>query len=133
MHRHVLFVVIVFVIAACCTRQVQTDARGAIEQSAAARSMQPTTIMPNADSSFSIVIEQPQPDAMNPHPFLKFFVYSHENGEVIFEDNLASANVEWLDATRLRVSTTPGIVSEAKESKAHGYIFDCNSLKKKSL
>jgi len=133
MHRYVLFVVIVFAIVACCTRQAQTDPRHDIEQLAAARAMQPTGVMPNADSSYSIVMEQPQPDAMNPHPFLKFFVYSHENGKVIFEDNLASGKIEWLDATRLRVSTTPGIVSEAEESKTHGYIFDCSSLEKKSL
>ena len=88
----------------------------------------------NNDSTYIIVQQLPQNVTKGIQTPLKFFIYDNEHKKIIFQDNLANGNIEWINRSQIKVSTLPEIVSGKDEDnkRMFGYIYDVISKAKLS-
>lgn len=87
----------------------------------------------NADSSAVLCVKQSKSNSA-PFPVLRFFVYDVDSAEVVHEESLPRGTVEWIDKSRFRVTTVPGIVSGREDdSGSYGYVYDIKLRRKVGL
>ncbi len=87
----------------------------------------------NKDSTYFIIYYSPKSKIKALNPPLKFFVYSINSRQIIFQDNLSNGKVEWQNNDQFTVSTIPEIVKggDEKNKQIFGYTFDV--IKKRKL
>ena len=85
----------------------------------------------NENKSFVICLSRPKVQPGNPLRPLDFFVFGLENRDVVFQDSLENAQIDWLDNTRFAVRMIPEIISDGEA--ADGYVFDVRTGKRHQL
>ena len=87
----------------------------------------------NKDSTYFIIYYSPKSKIKELNPPLKFFVYSINSRQIIFQDNLSNGKVQWKNNDELTVSTIPEIVKggDEKNKQIFGYTYDV--IKKRKL
>jgi hypothetical protein len=83
--------------------------------------------VPNADSSFVLCLHHD--DSPPPMTGIRFFVWDRHNGTMLLQDSLMQADVFWIDATHIRVVSSPE-VSSGDDIPDRGYVFDVREGRK---
>ena len=87
----------------------------------------------NDSQSHVICLTFSKPQAMHPHPELKFFIFDLSKGKILFEDSLLNAKVSWISNSQAEVELIPEIISGDEDITKSGYVFDVNTMKKRPL
>lgn len=61
---------------------------------------------------------------------VRFLVISLKNNIVLYEDQLANADVEWHKNTQLKIHTFPGTVQIIPDKQKHYYLYDLETKRK---
>lgn len=62
--------------------------------------------------------------AEHPNHAVRFFVFDIKAGRLIFEDSMVDGEVQWMDATRIRVTKRFGMVTKSGERGVQSYVYD---------
>jgi len=91
--------------------------------------------MYSPDSSFVACFRKETKEEANGVQQLRFFIYDIKNDKLVFEDNLRSENILWLNNYKLKVMKRPGMVTNdpQKNIELMGYIYDIKQNKKLPL
>jgi len=87
------------------------------------------------DSNFVACFRKETVDESNGAPQLHFFIFDLNNEKIVFEDNLRSEKLLWIDNYKLKVTKRPGMITNDPKTNAEmmGYIYDVKQNKKLPL
>ncbi|MFC2129866.1 hypothetical protein ACFLSQ_00370 [Bacteroidota bacterium] len=85
--------------------------------------------IPNSLNTYMLCISQEKPNAENPFPALKFFIFDMEKQEIVYEESLENGFVNWRNDYQIRIDLIPGQVKSDEESLNY-YIYDLKKKKK---
>lgn len=80
----------------------------------------------NPTGEFVLVVSRSEPDQVNPHPTVNFFVFGKEEREVTYESEVIGS-VTWLDDYHLEVVVIPGIVKADSDAGGVTYRVDART------
>ena len=121
--RILLLLLILSSLTQCKSRQRATKDSGDILLRSKAEELfkDDFTIIENANGQYALVTKEVHAGPQQIFPTLYFFVWSHEDGEMVFRDILPQGKVNWTGIYEITCESIPGRVSEDEQRKRYTY------------
>lgn len=120
-HVHIIISILIAAFCAGCSSGKNEKSDHGL-QAAAAKYGYDCDLIPSSAGDFVLCVKKEKPRAgIQP---LSFFIYSTQGDSVVYEREVESGTVEWLDESKILIHHIPGNISGDEKPDAFREIYD---------